>query len=191
MLPDDLRKWWKFWYFICLSVTAPEWRRGISSLKFGLQPEHSHLSCFERFSVGFAYVLPVFYSGGRSVRCVCYKVTFLCGVVSSTTGLTGWEDRSRSCVSLIICIVRVGIVWSFIVGVGVCLSTTIVIVGIFGTIRVISGLVFFSFQLTALILIVTWLFAMLASWSGPFRGLLWGLMRHSVYLHFICGFQTI
>ena len=48
--------------------------------------------------------------GRRSFRCVCSKATFLCGVVSSTTGLAGWEDRSRSSVSLIICIVRVGIV---------------------------------------------------------------------------------
>ena len=90
--------------------------------------------------------------GRRSVCCVWSKVAFLCAAIRSTTGLTGWEDRSRSSVFLIIYIVRLGTVWIFIVGVWVCFGTTIVIVG---TIRIISGLVFFSFELTALILIVT------------------------------------
>ena len=109
--------------------------------------------------------------------CVCSKVAFLCGVVSSTTGLTRCEHRSRSSVSLIICIVRFGIVRNFAVGVRVCLGTTIVVVG---TIRFISGWVFFSFELTALNLIATWFFAMVAHWFGLFRVLLWDLLRHSV-----------
>ena len=115
--------------------------------------------------------------GRRSVCCVCSKAAFLCGVVSSTRGLTGWEDRCRSSVSLIIYIVRFGIVCNFVVGVRVCLGTTIVIVG---TVGLISGLVFFSFELTALVLTVTWFFTMVARWFGLVGVLLWGMLRHSV-----------
>ena len=46
----------------------------------------------------------------QSVRCVCSKVTFLCGMVSFSTGLTGWIDRSRTSVFLILCNVCIGIV---------------------------------------------------------------------------------
>ena len=42
----------------------------------------------------------------------------------------------------------------------------------FGTIRVTSDLVFFSFELMALISIVTGFFAMVPSWFGLFRVLL-------------------
>ena len=126
-----------------LSDAAPEWRRGVSSLKFRLQLGHSHLSCFEHFCVVLGFVFPVVYSGRRSFSCVCSKVTILCGMVSSTSGLTGWEDRSRSSVSLIICIVRIGFVWNFSVRKRVRLSTTVVIFLVFGTIRVISDSVFF------------------------------------------------
>ena len=59
-----------------------------------------------------------------------------------------------------------GIVGSFIVGVKVCLTTIIVV--IVGTIRVILGSVFFSFELTALVPIVAWLFARVASGFGLF-----------------------
>ena len=109
-------------------------------------------------------------------------------MVSSTTCLTGWENRSRSSVSLIIYIVSFGIVCNFVVGVGVCLGTAIVIVG---TICVFPGLVFLSFELMTLILIVTWIFTMVALWFVLIRVLLWGLLRHSVDGHFIWSFQTI
>ena len=89
----------------------------------------------------------------RSIRCICSKIAFLCGVVSSTTCLTGWEDRSWSSVSLIIYIVSFGIVCNFVVGVRFRLGTSIVVIG---TICIISCLVFLSFELTALSLIVTW-----------------------------------
>ena len=49
-------------FFSGLSVAAPEWTRGNFSLKFGLQLGHSHLSCFEQFSVGLGFVLPAVYS---------------------------------------------------------------------------------------------------------------------------------
>ena len=103
-------------------------------------------------------------------------------MVGSITCPTGWEDRSRPSVSLNSYIVCFGIVCSFVVGVRVCFGTTIVIVGI---VRIIPGLVFFSFELTALILLVTWFFTMVARWFGFVRVLLWGLLRHSVYGHFV------
>ena len=112
-------------------------------------------------------------------------------MVSSATCLTGWKDRSSSSVSLDIYIAFFGIVYDFVVvvvGVRVCLGTSIIVVG---TIHVTSRLVFLSFELTALILIVTCFFAMVARWSGFVRVLLWGLLRHSVYGHFVWSFQTI
>ena len=74
-----------------------------------------------------------------------------------------------SSVSLIIYIACFGIVCNSVVEVRVWLGTTIVIVVISSTSRVISGLVFFSFELTALVLIVTWFFIMVARWFGLVR----------------------
>ena len=174
-----------------LSRAAPEWRRGVFSLKLGLQLGHCCLSCFELYSVNCGSVLPVVYFvevGRRSVCCLCSNVAFLRGMVSSATCLTGWEYRSRFSVSLIIYIVSFGFVCNFVVGVRVCLGVSIVVVG---TICIISRLVFLSFELTALILIVTWFFTMVARWLGLVRVLLRGLLRYSVYGHFIWSFQTI
>ena len=50
-----------------LSYAALEWIRGVLRLKFGLQLGHSHLSCFEHYSVDLGSVLPVVYS----VEAVC------------------------------------------------------------------------------------------------------------------------
>ena len=125
----------------------------------------------------------------RSVCCICSKVAFLCGVVISTTCLTGWEERSRFSVSLVIYIDSFGIVCNFVVvGVRVFLGASIVVVG---TICIISRLVFLSFELTALIFIVTWFFTMVARWFGLVGVLLWGLLRHSNYGPFVWCFQTI
>ena len=41
-----------------LSHAAPEWKRGVSSLTFGLQPERSLLNCFGHLFVGLESVLP-------------------------------------------------------------------------------------------------------------------------------------
>ena len=109
-----------------------------------------------------------------------FKVASLCGVVCSATCLTGWEYRSRFSVSLIICIVRLVCDWCFVVGVRVCLGITIVVFVSCSTICIVLDLVFFLFELTALILIVTWLFAMLACWFGLFRVLLCVLLHHSI-----------
>ena len=54
-------------FVYCLSHAAPEWRRGVGSLKFGLQLGHSRLSYFEHFSADLGFVLPVVYS----VEAVC------------------------------------------------------------------------------------------------------------------------
>ena len=109
-------------------------------------------------------------------------------MVGSTTGLTGWEDRSRSSVSLIIFFVCFGIVCNSVIRVRVWLGTTIVIVG---TICIIWGLVFPPFGLTALILIVTRFFTMVACWFGLSSVSWWGWLRHSVYWQFIWSFETI
>ena len=45
-----------------LSRAVPEWRRGVVSLKVGLQLGHSHPSYLEYFSVGLGFVLPAVYS---------------------------------------------------------------------------------------------------------------------------------
>ena len=65
LLPDNLAKCGSFGISVVsgLSVAAPEWRRGVFSLKFGLQLGHSHLSCFDPFSVGVGFVFPVVCSG--------------------------------------------------------------------------------------------------------------------------------
>ena len=84
--------------------------------------------------------------------------------------------------SLIICIVRFVCDWCFMVGVRVCLGTTIVVFVFCSTICIVLDLVFLSFELTALISIVTWLFAMVACWFGFFRILLCVLLHHSIQL---------
>ena len=122
----------------------------------GLQLEHLHLNCFEHFSVGPDSVLPAIRR--RSISCVCSKVSFLCGLVSLTTGFTGWVDRSRFSVISVIRIVWVDIVGNLIVGVRVYLTSVIVVVVIAGTIPVVFGLVFLSFGLTSLVSVVSWFF---------------------------------
>ena len=160
----------------------------MASLKFGLQLGHSHLSCFVHFFAGFGFVLLVVDSGQAVYVLRLLQVSIFLWSGWFYYMLTGWEDRSRLSVSLINYIVRFGIVCIFVVGVRVCLGTTIVVVG---TIGLISGLVFSSFELTALILIVTCFLAMVARWVGLVGVLLWGLLRHSVYGHFVWSFQTI
>ena len=129
------------------------------------------------------------FPGRWSVRCIRSKVTFLRGLVCSTTGLTGWIDRSRSSVFLIFRFVRTGIVRRLIVvGVRVRLTTTTVFIS---TIHVISGLIIFSSELAALVSIVTWLSTIVAMWFGLLGALLCIWLRHSVYLHLIWGLQTI
>ena len=155
-----------------------------------MQLGHFGLSCFEHYSAGFGSVLRVVYFvEAFAAFAVCSKIAFLCGVVNSTTCLTGWENRSRSSVSLIIYIASFDIVCNFVlVGVRICLRTSIVVIG---TICIVSRLVFLSFELTALSVIVSRFFTVVARWSGLIRVLLWGLLRHSVDGHFIWGFQTI
>ena len=75
----------------------------------------------------------------RSIRCICSKITSLCGVVSSTTCLTGWEDRFWSSVSLIIYIVSFGIVCNFVVvGVRIFWALPLLLLALFVLFRVWS-----------------------------------------------------
>ena len=147
-----------------LSRAAPEWRRGVFSLKLGLRLGHCCLSCFELFFVDLGSVLPVVYF----VEAVCL-LHLLQGSISLWSGYFHHmshrvESRSRFSVSLIIYIVSFGIVCNFVVvGVRVCLGASIVVVG---TICVKSCLAFLLFELTTLILIVTWFFTMVGRWSG-------------------------
>ena len=84
-------------------------------------------------------------------------------MISFTTGLTRWVDTSKFSVFLIVCIDCVGVVGNLIVGVRVCLATVIAVVVIAGTICVVLGRVFLSFELTAMVSVVNWLFAVVAS----------------------------
>ena len=91
----------------------------------------------------------------------------------------------------VICKNCIGFVENPIVGVRVFLTSVIVVVVIAGPTRVVLALVLLVFELTALVSIVTWLFAVVTSWFGFFWVLLCGLLRHSIYLQCIWGFQAI
>ena len=65
-----------------LSRAVPEWRRGVVSLKVGLQLGHSHPSYFEYFSVGLGFVLPAVCSW----EAVC-SLRLLQGSISLWSGL--------------------------------------------------------------------------------------------------------
>ena len=90
-------------------------------------------------------------------------------MVSFAIILTSWVDMSRFSVFLLICTVCVGVVGNLIVGVRKCLTTVIVVV-VVGSNRVVLLLVFLWFQLTALVSMVTWRFAMVACWLWFFSG---------------------
>ena len=98
-------------------------------------------------------------------------------MVSFTTDLTGWVDRSWFPVFLVVSIDCVGIFRNFIVGVRVCLTPIIVVAG---TIPVVLGLVSLSFELTALVSIMTWPFAVVATWFRFFWVLVYVLLRHTL-----------
>ena len=113
-------------------------------------------------------------------------------MVSFTTGLTKWVDRSGFSVFLIICFVCFGIVGNLIVGVRIYLTTAFVVDDIIaGSNGIVLGWVLLSSELTALVLIVTGLFAVIASWFGLFWVLLCGLLRHCIYLQLIWSFQAM
>ena len=98
----------------------------------------------------------------RSISCVCSKVKSLFGMVSFTTSLTGWVYRFWFSVISVTCIVCVVFVGNHTVGVRVCLTTVVIA----GTIHIIFGLVLISFELMALVLLLTWLFTVVTSWFG-------------------------
>ena len=125
----------------------------------------------------------------RPISCVCSKVTFLGGMVTFTTGLTGWVGRSWFSAISLVCFVCVGIVGNVIFRAKVCLITVIVVVTITGNICVVLVLVVLSFELTALVSVVTWFLAVVSSWFGFSWIWLCGLVHHSIYLQRIWSFK--
>ena len=108
LLPDNLYIWWIFCSVVSpLSVATPHWRRGISSLIFGLQLEHCHSICFGSVCVGPDSVLPVFCSWGVVYWLNWLKVAFLSRVVCFLTRLTWWVNNFCGSFTVFIAIVHV------------------------------------------------------------------------------------
>ena len=108
----------------------------------------------------------------RHLTCYSRLRSFVaCCIVDSIVVLSKlyWPVNICKWIFLNIYIVCNGVLRNFEVGVRICL-TTIVIVVITSTIRVNLSLVFFSFEVTALPSIVTWLFSVVAGWFGFFLG---------------------
>ena len=83
--------------------------------------------------------------GRQSLSYVCSNVTFLCGMVCFTIGLTGLVNKSWFPDFSAFSIVCAGSVGKPIIGVKVHLNTVINVVVNAGTIRVVLGPVFLSF----------------------------------------------
>ena len=114
--------------------------------------------------------------GRRSISRVCSKVAYLCGLVIFTTGLLGWVDRSKFSAFLTFSVDCIGIVGNLVVAVGNCLNTVNVVV-VANFFRVFLGMVFLPFELTSLVLLVTWFFLVVASLFGFSWVLLCDLLR--------------
>ena len=127
----------------------------------------------------------------QSISCISSKLTIICGMVSFTTGLTGWVDRSRFSAFLVICIDCDGFIGNLFVGVRICLTTVFVVVVFAGTLCVVLASVFLSLELRGLLSIVTWFFAVVANWFVFFWVLLCSLLRRSIYLQLNGSFSTI
>ena len=104
----------------------------------------------------------------RSICCIVSKLMFLSGVLGFTTGLTRWVDGSWFSVISVVCVFGVSIIGILFVGVRVCLTTVIVYVFTI-TICVVFSLVLLSFELTELIWLVTWFFAVVTCRLGFLR----------------------
>ena len=76
-----------------ISHAAPEWRRGVSSLEFGLQPEHSHPAFWGIFFLDLILSFRPSVPERQYNSCVCSNVTFPCRMASlpqlSQCGQTG------------------------------------------------------------------------------------------------------
>ena len=83
----------------------------------------------------------------------------------------------------VVYVVCVGIVGNVVVGVRVC-STTVVVLVIAGKISSSLGVAELSFELTTLISVMAWPFAVVTSWFGFRRIWFCGLLRHSSHLQF-------
>ena len=111
-------------------------------------------------------------------------------MVGFAISLSGWVDVSWLSSISVVCVVGVSFIRILAVGVRVCL-TTVVVIFIARTNFVALRVVFFSFEMTAQISVVTWLFAMVTCRLGVFGVWFCEMMRHSICLLFIGGFKTV
>ena len=154
-----------FKFLKLLGVLWQEWRCGVCSLNFGLQLEHFHLNCFECFFVELKSILPIVCSG---------EAVYWRHQLQSNISL--WNDWCYSSSHkvdrpfLVFCHLDClhCLCWNLVAGVRVCLTTVVVIV-VGGTNCVVLALVFLSFELTTLISIVAWLFAVVTIFLGYLR----------------------
>ena len=80
-------------------------------------------------------------------------------MVGFATALTRWVDNSRVFVISVVCGVSIAVFGIFVDMVRVCLTSVAVIVLFDSTLFVTFALVFLSSELTVLISVVAWLFA--------------------------------
>ena len=116
--------------------------------------------------------------GRRSICCIGSIITFLCGMVSLATCLTGWVNSSRlSFGSVTDSVVVVGIV-HFAVrvrGIGITVFVSRIILIIF-------SLFSQCFQQSALIFIMSWFFTVVTRWFGSVSICIYSIVAHSIYL---------
>ena len=114
--------------------------------------------------------------GRRSIGCIGSKITFLCGVVCFSTGLTGWVNSFRlSFSSVIVSIIVV------VVGITVRVRGVGVTVFVSRVILVVFSLFSLSFQRATLIPVVSWFFTVVTRWFGSVGVSLCGLLTHIIY----------
>ena len=124
--------------------------------------------------------------GRRSISCICSKVIFLCWMISFTTDLTKWVDRSSFSFLSVIFFVCVGIV-----GLGSVWPPVMLWLFLPAKFVLFWDSSFCRSSWRHLVSVVTWIFAVVAIWLGFLCVLLCGFMRHSIYLLLIWSFQTI
>ena len=121
----------------------------------------------------------------RSICCVCSKLTFLYGMVSFTTGVTSYIGVGYLSIRLLVLFALVLLeILLLECELRVCLTTIFDVFLNAGILFVVLGMVF---VFTALVLVRTWLCAVVTSWFEFF----WILLRHSIYLQLIWSFQSI
>ena len=119
-----------------------------------------------------------------SRACIDSQIAFLGGKVPFAISLTDWGDSSLVFLHFgHLCCITVAIMGVFVVvRVRVCLTTVFIASKIFGA----FGLLFLFSELTSLVSIVAWLFAVMTR-LGFLGAWFRGKLHHSVHLKFIWG----